>query len=198
MGRHYKKAADNSPIRIIKKYQNRKLYDTKTSCYVTLDDIARLIKTGEEVKVVDNQTKGDVTAIILTQILYDQEKYKKSIMPITMLKNMVQSGSGSVYEFMQKYVTQSVSNIHNAKVEAERYIERLVAQGELSKIEGKNLAKDLIHSAQRGVDEIQNKIDERIKTTLTKMKKVTDLQTNISHLHKKLDNIERRLDDLER
>ena len=157
-----------------------------------------MIKIGEEVRVVDNQTKGDVTAIILTQILYDQEKHKKSIMPITMLKNMVQSGSGSVYEFMQKFISQSVSNIHNAKVESERYIDRLVAKGELTKIEGKNLLKELIHSAQRGVDEVQNKIDERIKTTLTKMKKVTDLQTNISHLHTKLDNIERRLDDLER
>ena len=134
MGRHYKKAADNSPIRIVKKYQNRKLYDTKNSVYVTLDDIARMIKIGEEVRVVDNQTKGDVTAIILTQILYDQEKHKKSIMPITMLKNMVQSGSGSVYEFMQKFISQSVSNIHNAKVESERYIDRLVAKGELTKI----------------------------------------------------------------
>lgn len=198
MGRHYKKAADSSLIRIIKKYQNRKLYDTKTSQYVTLEDIARLIKTGEEVQVVDNQTKSDVTAIILTQILYDQEKYKKSIMPITMLKNMVQSGSGSVYEFMQKFVSQNVSNIHNAKVEAERYIDRLVVQGELSKAEGKNLIKELINSAQRGVDEIQNKIDERIKSALTKMKKVSELQTNISHLHQKLDTIERRVDELER
>ncbi|MEZ4870786.1 MAG: polyhydroxyalkanoate synthesis regulator DNA-binding domain-containing protein [Bdellovibrionales bacterium] len=56
----------NSRTKIIKRYQNRKLYDTQQSCYVTLDDIAKMIRASEEVMVIDNKTKNDITAATLT------------------------------------------------------------------------------------------------------------------------------------
>ena len=91
-------------VRIIKKYQNRKLYDTKESCYITLDEIAKLIKKGEDVTVIDNKSKNDVTSIILTQILVDQEKSQKSILPLSMLKHIIREGRGSLFDFIQRYV----------------------------------------------------------------------------------------------
>ena len=60
--------------KIIKRYQNRKLYDTQQSCYVTLDDIAKMIRNSEEVMVIDNKTKNDITAATLTQIIFEAEK----------------------------------------------------------------------------------------------------------------------------
>jgi polyhydroxyalkanoate synthesis repressor PhaR len=104
--------AQNENTRIVKKYQNRKLYDTKDSCYITLDDIAKMVKRGEEVKVVDNKTKGDVTSIILTQILVEQEKATKSILPLTMLRDIIQKGQGSLFDFIQRYVIFLVVNRH--------------------------------------------------------------------------------------
>ena len=71
---------------MIKRYQNRKLYDTQNSTYVTLYDISRMIKEGSDVQVIDNSTKEDLTAVTLTQILFEEEKKKKSLLPLGALK----------------------------------------------------------------------------------------------------------------
>src|SRR5436853_1324194 len=102
-------------VRIIKKYQNRKLYDTQDSCYVTLDGIAKMIREGQEIVVIDNNSKADVTGLILTQVLYEQEKTHQSVLPVSILKNIIKSGSNNLYEFMRKYIlgvleTQSQSS----------------------------------------------------------------------------------------
>ena len=62
--------------KIIKRYTNRKLYDTVESRYVTLDEIAEMIKQGAEVKIVDNRTKEDLTSVTLAQIVFEEEKKK--------------------------------------------------------------------------------------------------------------------------
>ena len=61
----------NKAVKVIKRYQNRKLYDTHQSCYVTLDEIAEMIMRGEDVTVVDNRTKKDITSSTLTQIIFE-------------------------------------------------------------------------------------------------------------------------------
>ena len=69
--------------KIIKRYQNRKLYDTDASCYVTLDEIAEMIQQGEEVTVVDNRNQKDITAATLTQIIFEKQKRSESPVPIS-------------------------------------------------------------------------------------------------------------------
>ena len=71
--------------KVIKRYSNRKLYDTERSKYVTLDEIAKMIKAGEEVTIIDNETKEDLTSVTLTQIIYEEEK-RESRMPLAMLR----------------------------------------------------------------------------------------------------------------
>ncbi len=66
--------ADAEPVRVIKRYANRKLYDTCDSKYVTLDRIAELVRNGEEVKVLDNRSKQDLTKVTLAQIIYEEQK----------------------------------------------------------------------------------------------------------------------------
>lgn len=61
---------------IIKRYQNRKLYDTKQSCYVSLEDVRSLIKEGYDIWVIDNKTKQDITAMTLLQAFYEMQKKK--------------------------------------------------------------------------------------------------------------------------
>ena len=62
-----------SEVRIIKRYQNRKLYDTHQSCYVTLEEIAQIIREGHEIQVIDNKTKNDITYMTQIQLLFHQE-----------------------------------------------------------------------------------------------------------------------------
>ena len=65
--------------KIVKRYQNRKLYDTQQSCYVTLDDIAKMVRSNEHVVVIDNKSKNDITAATLTQIIFEAEKKISSV-----------------------------------------------------------------------------------------------------------------------
>ncbi len=88
--------------KIIKRYQNRKLYDTDASCYVTLDEIAEMIQQGEEVAVVDNRNQKDITALTLTQIIFEKQKKSETPVPITTLRHIIQNGDGSFSSFLAK------------------------------------------------------------------------------------------------
>ena len=78
------------PPRIIKRYPNRKLYDVEESCYVTLEEIADLVRMGEEVRVFDNRTHEDLTSVTLAQIIFEEEK-KRSQMPLGLLLSMIRN-----------------------------------------------------------------------------------------------------------
>ena len=88
--------------KIIKRYQNRKLYDTDASCYVTLDEIAEMIQQGEEVTVVDNRNQKDITAATLTQIIFEKQKKSDNPVPIATLRHIIQQGDGSFSAFLAK------------------------------------------------------------------------------------------------
>ncbi len=83
-------------VRIIKRYQNRKLYDTFQSCYVTLEEIAQIIREGHEIQVIDNKSKNDITYMTQIQLLFDQER--KSLKPgnTELLKRVIRSEEGTL------------------------------------------------------------------------------------------------------
>lgn len=92
----------NPKTKIIKRYQNRKLYDTQQSCYVTLDDIAKMIRVNEDVMVIDNKTKNDITAATLTQIIFEAEKKASQYAPLFTLREIIQTGNGSISSYLAK------------------------------------------------------------------------------------------------
>jgi polyhydroxyalkanoate synthesis repressor PhaR len=83
---------DMPDTRIIKRYANRKLYDTEHSRYVTLDQISEMIRNGDDVKIVDNKTKEDLTTVTLAQIIFEEEKKQRSFLPLGAMRNIIQSG----------------------------------------------------------------------------------------------------------
>src|SRR3954464_14062505 len=84
--------------KIIKRYTNRKLYDTVETRYVTLDEIAEMIKQGGEVQIVDNRTKEDLTSVTLAQIIFEEEK-KDSRMPLSVLREIIRRPGESLSGF---------------------------------------------------------------------------------------------------
>ncbi|MBN2362050.1 MAG: polyhydroxyalkanoate synthesis regulator DNA-binding domain-containing protein, partial [Deltaproteobacteria bacterium] len=117
--------ASGSP-KLIKRYANRKLYDTKRSCYVTLDEIAQMVQAGEDVKIVDNKTKEDMTAVTLAQIIFEQEK-KVRRMPLNVLRGMIQSSGEVLADFFQRRVTSPVTSLRD---EMEKTFDRVFHRGE--------------------------------------------------------------------
>ena len=95
-------AKAGSKTKIIKRYQNRKLYDTQQSCYVTLDDIAKMIRTNEDVMVIDNKSKNDITAATLTQIIFEAEKKASAYAPLFTLREIIQNANGSISSYLAK------------------------------------------------------------------------------------------------
>src|SRR3954453_13893170 len=96
--------------KVIKRYANRKLYDTERSCYVTLEEISQMIKDGDDVKVVDNKTKDDLTAVTLAQIIVEEEK-KVQKMPLKLLRSIIQSGNEEIGELYQDKVADPVKRL---------------------------------------------------------------------------------------
>ena len=77
---------------IIKRYPNRKLYNTASKRYITLEGIAKLIRRGQEVQVVDHVTGDDLTALTLSQVIFEQEKKRGDFLPRSVLTGLIQAG----------------------------------------------------------------------------------------------------------
>ncbi len=109
---------------IIKKYNNRRLYDTEKNVYVTLNQVAKEIKQGREVEVVDAKTKEDVTAFILTQILLEEAKTKNFLLPVPILHLMIRLGDTMLSEFFEKHLPQIIENYLSLKTSMDKEFEK--------------------------------------------------------------------------
>ncbi len=97
-------------VATFKKYANRRIYDTRSSQYITLDQLTAVIRQGQEVKVIDARTKEDVTAPTLTQIVLEQAKRKNALLPAPILHLIIRYGDNVLVEFFETYLHQIVDN----------------------------------------------------------------------------------------
>lgn len=103
--------------KIIKRYSNRKLYDTTESRYVTLNDISDMIRKGTDVKIVDNQTNKDITSTVLAHVLFNEER-SRSTLSINILKGLIQSGQERIADYYRKKVLPQIKPEKNGKHES--------------------------------------------------------------------------------
>jgi polyhydroxyalkanoate synthesis repressor PhaR len=93
----------------IKKYANRRLYNTASSAYVTLADLAKMVKTGEDFLVYDAKTNEDITRSVLAQIIFEQEGIQgQSLLPITFLRQLIRFYGDSVQALLPSYLEYSI------------------------------------------------------------------------------------------
>ena len=126
-------SAPSKEPKVIKRYTNRKLYDTVESRYVTLDEIAAMIKDGVEVRIVDNRTKEDLTSVTLAQIIFEEEK-KKNQMPLAVVREIIRHPGESISGFIQMEVTPRVASIRE---EAESRLDKLLRREDKRGEDGK-------------------------------------------------------------
>jgi polyhydroxyalkanoate synthesis repressor PhaR len=101
----------DKPVHIIKKYANRRLYHTGTSAYVTLDDLADLVKTGQDFIVNDAKTGEDITHSVLTQIIFEQESKGQTLMPVNFLRQMIRFYGDSMQGLVPRYLEFSMDRL---------------------------------------------------------------------------------------
>ena len=104
-------AEEKEPV-TIKKYANRRLYNTGTSTYVTLEDLAAMVKQGEDFVVYDAKTGEDITRSVLAQIIFEQEnKEGQSLMPIAFLRQMIRFYGDSMQMLVPRFLEQSMTSL---------------------------------------------------------------------------------------
>jgi len=173
-------------LKIIKRYSNRKLYDTSDSCYVTLDDVARMVMEGHELQILDNATKKDLTAVTLAQIVLEQER-KKRRMPLHLLKAMVKKPSESIADFLR---TELGSRVQSLKESAERL---LSPEGK-----GSEGPKNVPANVPAAPVEAQRRLDERLFALAEEfMASVYVSAGDLAKLNARIDSLEKRLQALE-
>jgi polyhydroxyalkanoate synthesis repressor PhaR len=203
--------------KVIKRYTNRKLYDTVESRYVTLDEIALMIKEGVEVQIVDNRTKEDLTSVTLAQIIFEEEK-KRNRMPLTVLREIIRHPGESLTDFIQKEVTPRVASIRE---EAESRLDKLLRRDDKPEAEtpaaeqpaeqapaqqDANAAAnapggpaDLLKASQRALEEWQRRIDERVKHVVENLAgNLPAMGRDMQALVQRLEELEKKLDELEK
>jgi len=102
-----KSTKTNEPV-VVKKYANRRLYNTETSTYVTLDDLCEMVKEGTDFIVCDAKTGDDLTRQVLTQIIFEQESRGQSLLPVGFLRNLIGFYDDSIKEFVPHYLENSM------------------------------------------------------------------------------------------
>jgi len=183
-------AADPSsdrPRRIIKRYSNRKLYDTKDSRYVTLLQIAEMVRAGEEVQIIDNNTKDDLTEITLAQIIYEEQKSHSRNVPLQTLKELIHIRTEKVLENLREGPIGRLIPGGGGAPGAGRGSEEKV---EVAQREGK---PTLVDQAKEKFEEMQHQLDDRIKAILASFRPLQQLQQEVRRLGERLDELERKL-----
>jgi polyhydroxyalkanoate synthesis repressor PhaR len=212
--------APSKEPKVIKRYTNRKLYDTVESRYVTLDEIAAMIKEGVEVRIIDNRTKEDLTSVTLAQIIFEEEK-KQNQMPLSVLREIIRRPGESLTGFIQKEVTPRVASIRE---EAESRLDKLLRREDLKKGEeaGQETAEaqpqaseapeadgtvpaggihpaELLKASQRALEEWQRRVDERVKHVVENLTgNLPALGRDMQALTQRLEELEKKLDEVEK
>jgi len=97
--------------RVIKKYANRRLYDSTGSRHVTLDDIRKMIVSGDKVKVVDDKSGEDLTRAVLLQVISEQEQFGTPVLSLELLESIIRFYGNPVQEMLTRYMEQSVGSL---------------------------------------------------------------------------------------
>lgn len=176
-------------VRLIKRYGNRKLYDTQDSAYITLDGIASLVRAGEDVRVIDNDTGEDLTALIFGQIIAEEQKKKggNGLLSIPVLRWIIQEGESRIQEFLQR-VDDTREAIDSVRDLAEKGVERLVKR-----------SGELLESPQRSLDALQKQIDTQVRRSVeaiaghpTVQGELTRIQTSLHRLEEQIRRLRAR------
>jgi len=112
-----KKTAEDSDALIIKRYGNRRLYNTETKSYVNYEDLSKIVRDGSDIKVVDSKTQEDVTKAVLIQMILEEEKNDKTVLPTEFLFQILRTREDSLQDFFKNHLSASFNAYLKTKEE---------------------------------------------------------------------------------
>ena len=201
--------------KVIKRYANRKLYDTERSCYVTLEDIAMMIRSGDDVVVVDNQSGEDLTKITFAQIILEVEK-KQSTTPLGVLKDIIRQGENAIKhssdalgEFARESVLGVQARANDLKETARETAQRLKEEweGRIERVikrkpsdqnnsdKKRSSITELVSASHKALEELQKNVEDRVRGTVGAASE-EQLTRDMKDIRKRLNSLEERLEKI--
>ena len=198
--------------RIIKRYANRKLYDTQHSRYVTLDQISEMIRAGDDVKIVDNKSKEDLTSVTLAQIIFEEEKKQRSFLPLTAMRNIIQNG-GEWFAEAQRRVSRVLPFKRDETGdgtgdgdedpappdESEAFPDDDSTYAGTKKTEGVALMREFrewVNEQQHALEDLQKRVDGRVRGVVENISPFGSLHKDVKTLSDRIAELEARLGQL--
>jgi polyhydroxyalkanoate synthesis repressor PhaR len=190
-----KDASAGSSPRMIKRYSNRKLYDTRDSRYVTLQQIGEMVRAGEEVRIIDNQSKEDKTEVTLALIISEDLKTQQSNVPLGTLRNLIKGGEQWV-NMLKGRLTGSgeepeAAPAEEAKVEPPP--EAVVADAD----KPKGRLSGVFESSRHAFEQWQVSVDERLRALVPRFGQLKELEEEVHRLSARIEAVEAQLRDHE-
>ena len=134
-------AADKSgDTVIIKKYANRRLYNTRSSSYITLDHLAKMTRENVDYKVLDAKSGADITHQILTQIIMEEESSGEQMLPVSFLRQLISMYGNSMQSLIPHYLEASMDNFRNNQVKLHKAFEDSLGNNPLARLAEQNMA----------------------------------------------------------
>ena len=163
-------------MKTIKRYPNRKLYDTSESRYITLEEIAEHLKAGGEVRVVDSRSGEDITTVTVAQVLVSEEKRASRNVPLNRLLEAFQRGG----EFLQRTLSTPVTSLRD---EAERTVQRLMTGEPVGEV------REFVERTHQAYEDVQRRVDEHLRI-------LRSTARNLGPILKEMDRLVREMADL--
>ncbi|MBB4838465.1 polyhydroxyalkanoate synthesis repressor PhaR [Sphingomonas kyeonggiensis] len=133
-----KSAAGTGPV-IIKKYANRRLYNTETSSYITLDHLAAMTREGRDFKVVDAKTEEDITHNVLTQIIMEEEQRGQTMLPVNFLRQLIALYGDSMQAMVPGYLEASMESFRRNQQQFKSAVEGAFANSPFAEMAKRNM-----------------------------------------------------------
>lgn len=184
----------DSKERIIKRYSNRKLYDTEASSYITLSEIGQLVHDGFDIRVVDHKTGEDLTSVTMAQILVENgKKQRRTGLPAQALRSLLEQGEDAL-----DYLRETVENVRNEAEKGMGWFEKSIQDKLPAADDVTRNIKDLFRSSQESITDWQRQADIKMEKLLSRLATVTDMKKEVSRLSSLVKKVEERLEDLEK
>jgi polyhydroxyalkanoate synthesis repressor PhaR len=133
-----KTAADGDVV-TIKKYANRRLYDTERSCYITLDDLGTMVRDGRDFRVVDAKSGEDITHNVLTQIIMDTETRGETLLPVNFLRHLIGLYGDKMQSMVPQYLEASMTAFRKNQQDVRAAFEGALGSNPLAELTRRNL-----------------------------------------------------------
>jgi len=167
--------------RVIKRYANRKLYDTRSSRYVTLPQIAELVRGGEDVQIIDNRTKENLTSITLAQIIYESEKSAEA---------STRQGAKTLRDMIQQSGEKLIAQLRDGPVG--RFIPKTPEMPDLSAL--RERPRRVVAPAVEALEELHRRADEKMRTLIGGViAPLRELSHEVARLQARIEDLESRL-----